>query len=198
MDSSNAAEATSAGRDLGCVTVDPIKEPDGAVDWTATRTKLEEAYAGFPPDPDTGAPAWNAAYNQLWAQETERSIVKRMQDLDAKVPGLDVGFWPPQHGGIIVDRDKAMAHPCTRVNLGDGDYLVFAKGVIGALNAQKENELCVQGFVDEQPSPAQARQLRKMATVSHQCSIQSKDVPKDDHLQVYFACVGQGLKDSQT
>ena len=193
---SNAAEATSAARDLGCVTVEPIKEPSGMIDWTATRTKLEEAYAGFPPDPDSGAPAWNAAYNQLWAQENERAIVKRMQELDARitVPDLDVGFWPPQHGGIVFDEQRAMSHPCTRINLGNGDYLVYAKGVIGALDADKEQRLCVQGFVDEEPSPAEVKRLRTMAVVSHQCAVQTKDIPKDEHLPAYFACVGEGLR----
>ncbi len=191
----NAAEATVAPRDLGCVTVEPITGSGGAIDWTATRAKLEEAYAGFPPDPTTGAPAWNQAYNQLWAQENERAIVKRMRDLDARVIGFDVREWPPTHyGGIIVDRAKAMAHPCTRVSLGEGEYLVYAAGVIGALNAEKEREICVQGFVDEEPSATEVQHLRTMAMVSYQCSLQTQDTPTNEHLPTYYACVGEGLR----
>jgi len=89
--------------DAGCVRIAPARATDGSIDWIGTRAKVQEAYAGIPPDA-LGTPAWQPAYNQLWAQEHEREIVARMQEVDARMP----------------------ATPLTRVDLGDGSSFVFA------------------------------------------------------------------------
>jgi len=161
--------------------------------------KLETAYAGFPPDPETGAPAWNGAYNQLWAQEQERAIVERMEAIDEKValPGGQAADWVSaayREGGTVMDPEAARSHPCTRINLGEGRKpQVHAKGIVGALSDEQIATYCVD-FVDVEATPAQRARLGAFADASHSCSIETKDAPHATHMDLYFSCIGKELR----
>lgn len=194
----SASEGGAAPREVGCVTIEPVTSGSGGVDWTATKAKLQDAYQGLPSDAETGAPAWQAAYNQLYAQEQEKQIVQRMQEIDKQIPGTRVEDWPymaTHHGGYVIDEQDALNTPCTRIDLGNGDYLVYSAGIVGALSPDLEQKYCAKGFVDEQPSPAQAAHIQQFARASHSCSLSAKSAPSTElHLEQYYSCMGQALK----
>lgn len=186
--------------DLGCVTVEPVRRADETIDWRATQAKLEDAYAGFPPDPESGAPAWNAAYNTLWAQEQERAIDARMEAVEGRIALpreylAVVGAEGQHHGGYVENAEAARSNPCTRLNLGPGRRpLVFAKGVIGALSEEQIEEFCAE-FVDKEASPSQQARLTAFGAASHNCSLATRDASPEDHLSLYFSCIGKELRE---
>lgn len=187
----------------GCVTIEPVHRADGTVDWSATRTEIQDAYKDFPPD-ESGAPAWQPVYNQLWAQEQEREILDRMTAVDAavpaSVPGTTAADWPPHashHGGYVIDLDRAQRTPCTRLDIGEGFGLVFSKGVVGALSPDQQTELCLAGFEDEAPSPAQQAHLRAFAAASEYCATQTKGLPTEQHVDAYYSCLGKEVRERE-
>jgi hypothetical protein len=180
----------------GCVTIEPSTRDDGTIDWTATRTKLQTAYAGFPADPETGAPAYTAAYNTLWEQEQERSILARMQEIDGKIPGTALTDWTPQARGsaaYVVDAELAKSKPCTRLDLGDSRTLVFAEGVIGALGDDQVATLCPAGFEDRVPPPAIKLRLNALVDAVPVCSLAAQ-ASAGDPLDAYYGCLGSELR----
>jgi hypothetical protein len=178
------------------VTVEPARRADGSIDWAATRAKLQTAYAGLPADAETGAPADVAAYNTLWEQESERAILARMREIDARVPGTQLTDWTPQARGspaYVVDADRAKSRPCTRLDLGDGTSLVFAEGVIGALSDAQAAELCGAGYADTTPEPAVRTRLKALADAAPVCSLVAQGATGDP-LDAYYGCLGGELR----
>lgn len=180
-----------------CVGLAPLKRDDGSIDWEATTQKLKDAYSGFPHDVETGAPAWKAAYSTLWAQEQEREITARMADIDGRageIPGLQPADWTHRVRGdnaIVVDPEVARTTKCTRVNVGDGGYVVYSKGIVGALDDAQITEYCSMGFDDRVATPAQSQRFLTFAEAANSCSLESRGTGAVD---VFFTCLGKELK----
>jgi hypothetical protein len=97
--------------------------------------------------------------------------------------------------GYIYDADLARLHPCTRINLGpDRAPLVYAKGIIGALDEEQVATYCTE-FIEKEASPAQQARLTAFSDASRSCSVATKDAPANDHLSLYFSCIGKELRE---
>jgi hypothetical protein len=94
-------------------------------------------------------------------------------------------------GAIVLDREKAMAHPCLRIR-ADGAELVFAKGAVGALTPEEQKELCGKGYVE--PSAASqehyAKRLETFKAASRHCreAVRSLGVPRA-RVEAYVECM---------
>lgn len=121
------------------------------------------------------------------------------QTYDVDLPGTSPAEWVSGalgSPGIEVQPELATAEPCIRLNLGEGfTPLVYAKGVVGALNESQISRYCTKGFIDREGSPKQRQRLIIMSNAAQKCHAEtegSRDT--EEHLARYFSCLGRELK----
>lgn len=195
-----------------CVTISPERDANGAIDWQATTGKLQEAYADYP-DSEAG-PAWQSALNTLKVQERERELLESFggggpeePSLSAQseipvpvgpippsgdIPGLRISEWITElypGPGRVIDEERAVASPCTRVAIGDDYFLTSNPWIAGWLDAEQEQRYCVAGLTDVQASPEDTARLRALTEAALTCSVEANEQP-----DIFFTCLGKELR----
>lgn len=166
------------------------------------------AYVDAPRDPLTRQPAWQIAYNQVWAQEQDRHVLERMQAIDAAanvmeaprspyVPLTEVSAWAgssQSDEALIVDRELALSSPCTRLEIGDQMYLYYSRGASGALSDEQVKEFCVGGFEDQVATTEQRERLYALVEAAPFCRTETMASAPDNRLGAYYSCLGKELR----
>ena len=98
--------------------------------------------------------------------------------------------------GIPFAPERATSGPCIRLNLGPGHKpLVYAKGVIGALDEEQISQYCINGFEDREATPKQKARITAMSESANICHLEAEPFANTkEHLTKYFTCLGRELR----
>lgn len=99
-------------------------------------------------------------------------------------------------GGIVIDRDRARRHPCLRFR-ADGGEIVFAKGVVGALTKEEQDDLCVHGYIEGAGPGAEHIHARvgQFQGASQKCrSLSAGIADPAERVRTYVRCMAEELK----
>jgi rubrerythrin len=145
------------------------------------------------------------ATQQAFNEALRREIAERERErvgsttYPCSLPGESVADWVSGitgSPGIEYQPEAATTEPCIRLNLGEGHKpLVFAKGIIGALDEEQIHRYCTKGFIDREASEKQKERIRIMSQAAKTCHTETQGIEgTPEHLTRYFACLGRELK----
>ncbi len=143
------------------------------------------------------------AIQEAWNEALRREIAEREARegtaYACSLPGESAADWVSGISGspgIEYQPEAASAGPCIRLSLGEGfKPLVFAKGIIGALDESQISRYCTKGFIDREASPKQKERINAMSEAAKICKAETQGIQgTEEHLTRYFSCLGRELK----
>lgn len=97
------------------------------------------------------------------------------------------------HPGFVIDEGAARASPCTRFDLGEGESLTFAEGILGALDEPQRALYCPETVTKELTEEERVR-ARQFKEAGDACGREVAGKEPDDRLSPWMACMSKEAK----
>lgn len=136
-------------------------------------------------------------------KDVNEEIFQRLTMIEAKTAEpeiFSVANWVPEAfhdgsiGGIVVDEGLARESPCRRIALGDSSYLMYSKGVVGALSREQEPLYC-ERIEDMSLPPEVVERQRKLRDAALVCQTLVKDLEGHERLEPFMQCLSAQAKE---
>lgn len=133
-------------------------------------------------------------------KDTTDLIFERLEIIEARMNGEDdptsnLANWMPEMfhtsgviGGIVVDEGKARESTCRRISLGDDSYLMYSKGVVGALSREQEKLYCTD-ILEVEVSPEVKARTKALRDATYICQAKIQDLVGPERAEVFMPCL---------